>query len=123
MTERDKSQEEKVAVALQYEPGKDAVPRLTAKGRGAVAEKIVEIAEAAGVHVEHNRPLANALSQLDFGQPIPKDLYRAVAEVIGFVLNKAGQMQKVQESASQSAVGESKPAPVQEEAPETGLRL
>ena len=123
MTERDKSQEEKVAVALQYEPGKDAVPRLTAKGRGAVAEKIVEIAEAAGVHVEHNRPLANALSQLDFGQPIPKDLYRAVAEVIGFVLNKAGQMQKVQESANQPAEGESKPGPVQEEVRETGLRL
>jgi flagellar biosynthesis protein len=123
MTGRDKSGEEKVAVALQYEPGKDAVPRLTAKGRGDVAEKIVEIAEAAGVHVEHNRPLANALSQLDFGQQIPKDLYRAVAEVIGFVLQKAGQMPKVQESASQSAAGESKPGPAHEEERKIGLTL
>ncbi len=85
----------KVAVALQYEPGKDPVPRLTAKGHGDVAAKIVEIAEAAGVHVERNAPLAHALSQLDFGQHIPKELYRAVAEVVGFVLRKAEQVQNV----------------------------
>ena len=60
-------------------------PRLTAKGHGEVAEKIVAIAESAGVHVEHNAPLAQALSHIDFGEQIPKELYRAVAEVIGFV--------------------------------------
>ncbi len=87
--------EKKVAVALQYEPGKDAAPRLTAKGHGDVAAKIVEIAEAAGVHVERNEPLAQALSHLDFEQQIPKELYRAVAEVIGFVLRKAGQISNV----------------------------
>ena len=65
-------EEIKVAVALQYEPGKDTAPRLTAKGHGDVAAKIVEIAEAAGVHVEHNEPLAKSLSQLDFGQQIPR---------------------------------------------------
>ncbi len=80
-----------VAVALQYEPGKDVAPRLTAKGHGDVAAKIVEIAEASGVHVEHNEPLAKSLSQLEFGQQIPKELYRAVAEVVGFVLRKTGQ--------------------------------
>jgi flagellar biosynthesis protein len=109
MTEQGKSQVDKVAVALQYEPGKDAAPRLTAKGRGDVADKIVELAEAAGVHVEHNKPLANALSRIDFGQQIPKELYRAVAEVIGFVLKKSGQMQKVEESARGGS--EVKPGP------------
>jgi flagellar biosynthesis protein len=111
MTEHGKGQAGKVAVALQYEPGKDAAPRLTAKGRGDLAEKIVKLAEAAGVHVEHNRPLANALSQLDFGQQIPKELYRAVAEVIGFVLKKSGQMQKVEESARRGS--EAQPGPEQ----------
>lgn len=96
MTDADKDKaERKVAVALQYEPGKDQVPRLTAKGQGEVAAKIVELAEAAGVHVERNEPLAKALSQIDFGQQIPKELYRAVAEVVGFVLRKAGQIQNV----------------------------
>ena len=93
MAPANESEEEiKVAVALQYEPGKDTAPRLTAKGHGDVAAKIVEIAEAAGVHIEHNEPLAKSLSQLDFGQQIPKELYRAVAEVVGFVLRKAGQV-------------------------------
>jgi flagellar biosynthesis protein len=117
MTEQDKVQQEKVAVALQFDPSKDSAPRLTAKGRGPVAEKIVQVAEAAGVHVEHNQPLANSLSQLDFGQQIPKELYRAVAEVIGFVLKKTGQMSKLQEGAGQDAGARPKPepAPRQEE--------
>jgi flagellar biosynthesis protein len=80
---------QKIAVALQYEAGKDAVPRVTAKGEGELAERIVEIAEAAGVHIENNEPLARSLSQLELEQQIPKELYRAVAEVIGFILKKA----------------------------------
>ncbi len=96
MADADKDEPEiKVAVALKYEPGKDIAPRLTAKGQGPVAAKIVEIAEAAGVYVEHNEALAKSLSQLDFGEQVPKELYRAVAEVVGFVLKKSGDIQKV----------------------------
>jgi flagellar biosynthesis protein len=79
----------KIAVALQYD-GKESLPRLTAKGQGEVAAEIVRTAEAAGVHVEYNEPLARSLSRLELDQQIPKELYRAVAEVIGFVLRKAG---------------------------------
>ena len=90
MTETDKDQAGgKIAVALHYELGADAAPRVTAKGRGDVAGKIVDIAEAAGVHVEHNEPLAQSLSQLELDQQIPKELYRAVAEVIGFLLRRS----------------------------------
>ena len=90
MTETDKDQtRQKIAVALQYELGTDAAPRVTAKGKGDVAERIVGIAEASGVHVEHNEPLAQSLSQLELDQQVPKELYKAVAEVIGFVLRCA----------------------------------
>ncbi len=93
MIDKDEGQtRQKIAVALQYELGKDAAPRVTAKGTGDVAEKIVEIAEGAGVHVEHNEPLAQSLAQLELDQQIPKELYRAVAEVIGFLLRKAGRV-------------------------------
>ena len=88
MTDKDETRQ-KIAVALQYELGRDAAPRVTAKGKGEVAEKIVEIAQGADVHVEHNKPLAQSLSQLELDQQIPKELYRAVAEVIGFVLRRA----------------------------------
>lgn len=76
----------KIAVALQYELGKDAVPRVTAKGEGEIAERIVDAAEAAGVHIERNEALAQSLSQLDLDQAIPRELYKAVAEVISFLL-------------------------------------
>jgi flagellar biosynthesis protein len=90
VTETDKDQtRQKIAVALQYEPGTEAAPRVTAKGKGDVAERIVEIAEASGVHVEHNEPLAQSLSQLELDQQIPKELYKTVAEVIGFILRCA----------------------------------
>jgi flagellar biosynthesis protein len=90
VTGTDKEQaRQKIAVALQYKLGADAAPRVTAKGTGDVAEKIVAIAQAAGIHVERNDPLAQSLSQLELDQQIPKELYRAVAEVIGFILRRA----------------------------------
>jgi flagellar biosynthesis protein len=79
-----------LAIALQYEHGKDAAPRVTAKGEGEVAERIIEIARAHGVAMEANAALAQALSQVELDQMIPRELYRAVAEVIGFVLRLSG---------------------------------
>lgn len=90
MAEKDKNDPRSIAVALQYEHGKDAAPRVTAKGMGAVAETIIETARAHGVAVETNALLAQALVCMELDQQIPKELYRAVAEVIGFVLRLSG---------------------------------
>lgn len=73
-----------LAVALHYEAG--GVPRVTAKGRGAVAEAILASAKASGVPLEENAALAEALARVDLDAEIPEALYRAVAEVIAFVL-------------------------------------
>jgi len=81
-----------VAVALEYEIGKDAAPRVTATGRGAIAEKIIATAKENGVAIEGNPLLAEALSGVEVDQEIPEELYRAVAEVIGFVLRTAGKL-------------------------------
>jgi flagellar biosynthesis protein len=82
--------ERKTAVALEYaHPG---VPRVTAKGHGAVAERIVETAKAAGVAVEENPALAAALAEVELDDEIPEALYRAVAHVILFVLRTTGQL-------------------------------
>jgi flagellar biosynthesis protein len=78
------------AIALQYEHGVDSAPRVTAKGQGQVAERIIESALAHGVAVEANAALATALSHVELDQQIPPELYRAVAEVIGFVLRLSG---------------------------------
>ena len=81
-----------LAVALEYEHGRDHAPRVTASGRGAIAEKIVETARAHGVAVEGNPLLAEALAGVAVDEEIPEDLYRAVAEVSGFVLRTAGKL-------------------------------
>ena len=77
----------KTAVALQYDGA--AAPRLTAKGQGALADKIIEVAEQNGVMVEENAALAVALSTIELEQEIPAELYQAVAEVIAFVMGVA----------------------------------
>lgn len=78
------------AVALQYQHGVDPAPRVTAKGQGEVAERIIETARAHGITIEGNAGLAEALSHVELDQQIPPELYRAVAEVIGFVLRLSG---------------------------------
>lgn len=79
-----------LAVALQYDhPG---VPRVTASGRGAVAEAILAAAREHNIPIEENPALAEALSQVEIDTEIPEELYRAVAEVLGFVLRAAGKI-------------------------------
>ena len=84
-----KSSKPNKAVALKYDGG--GTPSVTAKGSGAVAEKIVEVARANGVAIEENAGLAEALSTIELDEEIPVELYRAVAEVIAFVLRSAQQ--------------------------------
>lgn len=80
MSARDVS----LAVALAYE-AQDA-PRVVAIGRGALGQRIVEVAREAGVPLEQNPVLAEALSSVELDSEIPEALYRAVAEIIGFIL-------------------------------------
>lgn len=77
---------DEIAVALQYDEEDGAAPKVTAKGRGEVARKIIETAQEYDVAIEGNHALAEALSGVDLDEEIPVELYRAVAEVIGYVL-------------------------------------
>jgi flagellar biosynthetic protein FlhB len=74
-----------VAVALKYDPSKDAAPRVLAKGIDFKAERIKEIARTSEVPTLRNVPLAHALLRVEVGHDIPEDLYDAVAEVLNFV--------------------------------------
>ncbi|MGD9045927.1 MAG: EscU/YscU/HrcU family type III secretion system export apparatus switch protein [Desulfobacterales bacterium] len=73
------------AVALKYDQGKDAAPQVTAKGRGFVAEKIIETARAHNVPLHEDKNLVQVLEALDLETEIPPELYRAVAEVLAFI--------------------------------------
>jgi flagellar biosynthetic protein FlhB len=76
-----------VAVALRYDPAK-GTPRVVAKGAGAVASRIRELAEKHRVTLIEDVPLARALhGGCEVGQEIPPQLYQAVAQVLAFVLS------------------------------------
>lgn len=77
-----------VAVALKYDHAEKTVPQVVAIGRGLVASRIVETAEASGVPVQQNAVLARALAELNLEQAIPSELYKAVATVIGFLIKQ-----------------------------------
>lgn len=80
------------AVALKYEKEKDAAPRIVAKGRGFVAQKIIETARAHGVPLYEDKNLVQVLEALDLETEIPAELYRAVAEVLAFIYRLNGRM-------------------------------
>jgi flagellar biosynthesis protein len=79
-----------LAVALHYD--KTGAPRVVAKGRGSIGDKIIEIAKAHDIPIEENEVLAGALSNVEIGDEIPTDLYKAVAEVLVFVLRLSGRI-------------------------------
>jgi flagellar biosynthetic protein FlhB len=73
------------AVALAYDRANNPAPRIVAKGADSVAARIREVAEANGVPVVANPPLARALYRLDLDTEIPAEHYKAVAEIIAYV--------------------------------------
>jgi flagellar biosynthesis protein len=73
-----------LAVALHYD--RKGAPRVVAKGKGSIGAKIIEVAKANDIPIEENEVLAGALSNVEIGDEIPAELYKAVAEVLVFVL-------------------------------------
>ncbi len=78
-----------LAIALQYD-GENA-PRITAKGRSELADRILELANEHDVPLHEDPELAALLSQVPLGDEIPEALYRAVAEVIAFAYLLSGK--------------------------------
>lgn len=90
MTEEERKKLE--AIALSYESG-DEAPKVLATGKGYLAEKILERAKEENIPVHKDEKVANALSDLEIGAYIPKELYEVVAEILVFV----GDMDRIQE--------------------------
>ena len=72
------------AVALTYSTGESA-PRVVAKGRGLIAQEIIERAREAGVYVHESPELVGLLMQVDLDERIPPQLYVAVAELLAWL--------------------------------------
>lgn len=86
---------DKRAVALKYKMYEDKAPVLVAKGRGMIAEKILEIAKANNIPIREDVDLVALLSKVDLMGEIPSELYQVIAEILAYVykVNKKIQIQ------------------------------
>ena len=85
----------KAAIAVHYDKERDTAPKIVAKGKGSIADKIIELARENKIPMYEDRDLVEILSKLDLGQEIPAEMYKLIAEVLVFVYrsnNKAGKI-------------------------------
>lgn len=73
------------AVALRYQPKKDRAPLITAKARGELAERILELARQHDIPIRQDKNLLQILSRLDLNREVPPEVYTAVAEILAFI--------------------------------------
>ena len=84
---------EKKAVALKYDEAQSGAPKVIAKGKGTIAEKILQKAQEFEVPVFQNEALATSLLSLNVDEQIPPNLYKAVAEVFVWLMKSEQQAQ------------------------------
>jgi flagellar biosynthesis protein len=82
----------RIAVALEYDG--ETAPKVTAKGMNDIADKIIDVASQHGIPLQQNDGLVEVLSEMDLGDEIPENLYRAIAEVIAFAYILTGKFPK-----------------------------
>lgn len=80
-----------VAVALHYDSDQPDLPKVTASGRGSVAEQILELAFAHGVKVRTDPDLAEVLAAVEVDTVIPVEAFVAVAEILAYVYRANGR--------------------------------
>lgn len=75
----------KEAIALNYNPENNNSPKVIAKGKGKIADNIVEKAVQSDIPIYEDKNLVELLGQLDLNEAIPEELYEVVAEVFAFI--------------------------------------
>ncbi|AMA61878.1 flhB HrpN YscU SpaS family protein [Kurthia sp. 11kri321] len=80
-----KKENRKEAVALSFNSEQSEAPKVIAKGKGLVADSILNKAQESGVPIQEDPNLVQLLGQLNLNESIPEELYQAVAEVFAFI--------------------------------------
>jgi flagellar biosynthesis protein len=80
------------AIALGYKPETQDAPHVIAKGKGYIAESIIEKAKEKGIPIQEDPSLVTLLSQLEINETIPEELYKVVAEVFAYIYRADQQL-------------------------------
>lgn len=94
MKQFSKSRKRKQAVALKHDAEQDNVPRIVAKGLGANAESIVELAFAHGIKVREDSSLAEILAAFDIDSLVPAEALYTVAEILTYLYQAEGRLEE-----------------------------
>lgn len=82
---KEEQHKRKEAVALTYDPTSLEAPKVIAKGKGIIAENIVEKAKEHNIPIQEDPSMMEILSQLNIDESIPEELYKAVSEVFAYI--------------------------------------
>lgn len=80
-----------VAVAIEDARLADELPRITAAGRGKIAEQILQLAFEHGIKVREDAALAEMLAKIELDSPVPSEAFLAVAEILSYVYRANGE--------------------------------
>ncbi|MTI53825.1 EscU/YscU/HrcU family type III secretion system export apparatus switch protein [Geosporobacter ferrireducens] len=83
---KDMKEKSEIVAAIQYNEEKDHAPKVVAKGKGEIAQKIKSIAEVHEIPTYQDEKLARQLYNLSIGEEIPPELYHVVAEILAFII-------------------------------------
>lgn len=83
------SKKDDISIALNYDG--NTAPKVTAKGRGEIARKIIEIAQLHGIPVQQDEQLTSMLANVELNEEIPPALYVAVAQLLAFLYHINGK--------------------------------
>ena len=81
----------KKATALKYDEKSTNAPKVTAQGKGAIAQNIIDVALEHNIPIKKDEDLLNMLSVIELNQEIPVELYKAVGEVFGYIYDITNQ--------------------------------
>ena len=81
------------AIALRYDKEKENAPRVLAKGEGESAKNIIKIAQLHNLPIKKDEDLIELLSKVEVDKEVPKELYRAVAELFSFIYKISNKTQ------------------------------
>lgn len=76
---------DKKAVALEYNKNRDSAPKVTAKGKGYIAQQIIDIAKENDIYIKKDPDNVELLTKLDIDEEIPENMYVAIAEIFSFL--------------------------------------
>ncbi|MCC3357488.1 EscU/YscU/HrcU family type III secretion system export apparatus switch protein [Bacillus sp. REN16] len=82
------------AIALSYDEKIDSEPKVVAKGKGIIAENIIEMAKAHEIPIQEDAPLVDLLEELKLNDRIPEELYQVIAEIFAFIYKMEKSVKK-----------------------------